>query len=291
MGYDVWKTLFTNDFDCDKYIYHYTSIENAMQIITSNQLIFSELNISNDFPEEKVRIGYIDKTNGRNIEDCAQAREINSFLQKRSKLLRLLCFCVDQKPSPKSLKNMAFIHTNHGIDKYFDVTGRGFAAPSMWSQYKHKDAVCFIINKSSFERYLDVDADFCIHKLVKYLGYDSYFEIDSVKLDDLYSRICLYNKRNQPLSRAIKKSPEYFDFNFFYKDIAWQSDCEYRYVAVANYSGDSVCITQFDKYVEGIVCSEDIDPVDEFMLINQINGICELKKISFRDKFHRLLEK
>ena len=291
MGYDVWKTLFTNDLDCDKYIYHYTSIENAMQIIASNQFIFSELNISNDLPEEKVRIGYIDKTNGRNIEDCTQAREINSFFHKRSELLRLLCFCVDQKPSPQNLKNMAFIHTNHGIDKYFDVTGRGFAAPSMWSRYNHKDTVCFIINKSSFERYLDVDAEFCKHKLVRYLDYDSYFEINSIKLADLYSRICLYNKRHLSLSHAIKKIPEYIEFNFFYKHIAWQSDCEYRYVAVADSSDDSVCITQFDKYVEGIVCNEDIDPADESMLINRINGICELKKISFRDKFYRLLEK
>lgn len=291
MGFDVWKTLFTNDFDCNKYIYHYTSIENALQIIASNQLSFSMLSSSNDFYEEKVRIAYVDVANGKNIEDCAQAQEVNAFFQKRSKLLQLLCFCVDQKPSARKLKRMAFIHTNQSIDKYFDMTGRGFAIPSMWAKYNHKNAVCFIINKASFERYLDADTDFCKHKQIKYLSHDSYFEIDNKKLADLHSRICLYKTRRSSLSRVIKKCPEYIDFNFFHKNIAWQPECEYRYVTVSNSSDELVCVTQLDKYIESIVCNEDIDPANELELNNQIKGMCELKKISFRGKFYTLLEK
>ena len=291
MGYDVWKTLFTRDFNCDKYIYHYTSVENAIQIIQSNQMVFSGLSASNDFLEEKVRIAYIDKANNKNIEDCPEAKAFNCFLQKRSKLLQLLCFCVDTKFPPAKLKKMAFIHTNHNIDKYFDITGRGFASPYMWSKYQHKNAVCFILNKAAFEKYLNADADFWVAKQVRYLGPSSYFEIDSEKLTDLHSKMCLFSKKRISLSRKIIKIPEYIDFNFFFKDISFQGECEYRYVAMANCAEDTVCVTQLDKYIEGIVCSEDIDSEVERDLIALLNNSCDIKKISFRDSFYRLLEK
>lgn len=187
---------------------------------------------------------------------------------------------------------MSSIHEEKEIDKFFDVTGRGFASPFLWSQYKHSNAICLIINKASFERKLNSAARFCIHKPIKYLNYDNWIEIDRQKLDDLYTAITLYEDGKISFLQLIQRCPEYFDYNFFFKNIDWKSENEYRYVAVPNSKDEYVCISGLDDCViEGIVCSEDIDPANESKLANLINGKYELKKISFRDKFYRLIDK
>ena len=56
MEFDIWKPLYVDEFDCDKYLYHYTSFETAIKIIYSNQLLFSLIGRTNDTSESKMKI-------------------------------------------------------------------------------------------------------------------------------------------------------------------------------------------------------------------------------------------
>lgn len=289
MGYDVWKTLFTDDFNCDKYLYHYTSVENAKLIISCNQLNFSPLNNSNDFIEEKVRISYVNKSDNSYIGNCMQVSQVSEYLRKRSKLLQLLCFSMDSHFTKAKINNLSFIHTKNK-DNYFDVTGRGFAIPCMWAKYiPNHNGVCLIINKSAFESFLEIDVDYFVHDKVKYLNYDKYYEIDNIGLDNLYRKVCLLNSKSISFKRSIQRNSDYFNYNFFHKNIAWQQECEYRYVALKNSCNDTSAVSQFSNYLEGIVCDENIDDVSENEINQQVAGICEIRKLSFCDKYLKLL--
>lgn len=289
MGYDVWKTLFTNDFNASKYIYHYTTIENAKQIISANEICFSDLSRTNDLAEEKVRIAYVDKKKAINLENSPQASEINRFFQRRSKLLQLLCFCKDSQYTESKLKNLSHVHPDHNTDQYFDVTGRGFSLPYMWSRYPEGDGVCLIINKAAFEKQIDVDVDFCVHGSVKYYADDRYYKLDCEKQNALYEKLLLYNANRASVSRVIQKEPVYIEYNFLHKNIAWLREQEYRYISLKNQLAEQVSVKALGTYLEGVVCSEKIRLLDEKDLKKLVCKICELQKITFRDKYYRLL--
>ena len=45
MEFDIWKPLYADKFDCNKYLYHYTNFETAIKIISGNLPVKAKLNI------------------------------------------------------------------------------------------------------------------------------------------------------------------------------------------------------------------------------------------------------
>lgn len=53
---DVWYTWHDTEFDCEKYLYHYTSVEKASKILYYKTLRFLPIVNTNDTIESKVRL-------------------------------------------------------------------------------------------------------------------------------------------------------------------------------------------------------------------------------------------
>lgn len=56
--FEIWKALYVDEFDTQKYLYHYTSAETAMKILHRNNLLFGKLSNVNDTTEAKIRISF-----------------------------------------------------------------------------------------------------------------------------------------------------------------------------------------------------------------------------------------
>lgn len=123
MSSNVWRTLFTSNFDCGQYLYHYTSIEKAIKIIYSKQLWFSSINNTNDTTEAKLRIKFKKVNSNKNITPDERTLAVTNYLSQRSDSIRILCFSQDADLTEKELNQAIKLHYNHEKDKYFDISG------------------------------------------------------------------------------------------------------------------------------------------------------------------------
>ena len=79
MGYEIWKTI--DQVDTQKYLYHYTSMENAYKILYSKVLRFSNLCSTNDIFEQRPKLIFEDLSNTENISNGgAQTRANGKYL-------------------------------------------------------------------------------------------------------------------------------------------------------------------------------------------------------------------
>ena len=54
----VWNTWHDEHFDCDEYLYHYTSFEKTCKILFYNSLRFSTITRTNDTIEAKIKLKF-----------------------------------------------------------------------------------------------------------------------------------------------------------------------------------------------------------------------------------------
>ena len=282
MSYDVWKTLFTGDFDCDKFLYHYTGIEKAIKILYSNKLRFSEIKKTNDTAESKIRIIYKNGDGTIMDENNEKIRTVNDYFNKYHDIVRLLCFSQDQQLSVKDTVKAVDCHPNHKVDRYYDVSGRGFALPRMWAQYATDNTgVCFIINKESFEKQLQKQVQIFTSRKVEYKSFFTHFTIDENKLEIIYEKAIMAANGPLPLITMIQKDKDFQKYNFFVKLKDWENEHEYRYLAVIEQAKPSLEIGNLQKYLVGIVVGEKIDPAYETVIRKLVPENCAVKKISF----------
>lgn len=279
MSYEVWKTLFTKDFDCKKYIYHYTNLDNALKIILSNKLYFSDLNAKNDFPEEKVGIIHKDLT-GNDNEINNKIKHIENFLQKRSSLIQLLCFCKDENIKQKVIEEISLNIENFDTNKYFNVMGRGFANPFMWSKYiKGNDGVCLVINMRKFEQILKTDVNFFVSQPVKYLPLNYNYIINSS--NSLSEDIYRIKKQKKSITNLMRNDKSYIEYNFFHKRNDWKKENEYRYITFKEKKDNKLYVGDVDKYLEGIVLNKSTEIQNEQILELSQNNKYPIQRITF----------
>jgi len=180
---EIWKTLFDDDFDTDKYIYHYTNFENAQKIIESKCLRFSRLGKTNDTSEAKARISYI----GKSKDFEKKVNTVDEFFNKNIDYVRTLCFSTDI-----TIKKDKKFHElkNNRHRQYCDISRRGFALPRMWAQYaENNEGVCLIVNKEKLESKFKKKA--VIHKSakVKYKQFFENYQINEEKQNEIYEKI------------------------------------------------------------------------------------------------------
>lgn len=285
MGYDVWKTLYTGDFDTKKYLYHYTNIDKAIKIIHSQELRFASITKTNDTSEAKLKIIYIDNNNNELLESDCRVKKVNKYFKKYHEVVRLLCFSLDTTLTIAEKKAAYTLHKNHSRDKYYDVSGRGFALPRMWSQYaSNNEGVCFIINKDEFEKNVSKKLDFYKPSKVRYKGFFSCCKIEEKKLNELYEKVEMVANGGLTLVNLMQKDREFLNYNFFEKLNDWENEHEYRYIALTDKLENKIAVNNLFDYLEGVVIGEKIDPAYEEVIRKIIGSRCEVKKIYFGNR-------
>ena len=97
MKTDVWKTLYGDNFDTEKYLYHYTSIDNAINIIHSDSLLFSQISKTNDTSEAKMKLIFSTDRIDNEKEYREKTELITKYFSDSNSVVQLLCFSMDIK--------------------------------------------------------------------------------------------------------------------------------------------------------------------------------------------------
>lgn len=289
MEYDVWKTLFTKDLDNDKYLYHYTTVNNAIDILSSNCLKFHPINNYNNYVGTKVGIVCANSRTGvrLNKKEKEQQIQVKKYLHNNWNNLQMLCFSTDISISDSEINDFLTAHTSEDKDIYFDVTGRGFALPSMWSKFSSSNnGVCFIVNKKMFEENLRLKTPIFFGEEVKYFNFFQHHEINREQLAQLCRQISNFNNNFWTLENLMTNDEHYIKYNFFEKLDCCKHEHEYRYVVFNNLHQDVITVDKFSEYLDGIVI-DGLSPELEEQLSNHINSACKIRRINFNDDYCR----
>lgn len=293
MKLDIWKPLYVDDFDCDKYLYHYTSVETAVKIICSDSLLFSHISRTNDTSEAKMKIAF-DQTH---ITDADKYKEITTkifeYFKQYTQVVQLLCFSLDAKISEK--ERQKYIKSMGKKDIYYDVSGRGFALPRMWAQYAgNNEGVCFIFNRNKLISLIEKKVAFAKHEHVKYKKFFDRYLITNDKMEDLYEKISMVSNGSLTLLGMIQKDKDFLRYNFFEKLDDWKNEHEYRILALIDKKDKNdyrLPIKGLSSFLEGVVIGEKMDFAYEKtikMLIESIDKNCEVKRIRFDTRLCKL---
>lgn len=211
--------------NCGQYVYHYTTLEKALEyILNNNTLRFSSFNQVNDPKESKTRgLGFI---LGNDEEEMLYKSEGRKMVLLANKIFenynKLICFSCDD-PKINKVKNE--------IKNFY----RGCCRPRMWAQYSgnHK-GVCLKFDKIALNQCIRESLDakgLVMGNNVKYVNlsgdYEKAFQIDfcNVKKYGIVSYLLKYH---------FKK---YKNELFFLKSLDWRDELEYRWVLVGQEEG------------------------------------------------------
>lgn len=288
MAFDVWKTLYTDKFDSTRFLYHYSSFDKAIKILQSGSLRFSPINKTNDTVEAKVRISFVQPSDASEKDYALKTQTIYNYFTAHHPEVRLLCFSTDH-----SLDNGDLYNTEqHTLAKYkyYDVSGRGFALPRMWSQYAdNNQGVCFVFDKEKLLDQAKKSIALCQEGMVSYKKCTDYYYIDEHTVETLYTQIS--TTANGSLAFVpMMQNTDFIQYNFFQKLEDWKNEREYRIIALTGNEAP-LFIQNLPSFLEGIVIGENIDPAYEEvikLLVSQHHTRCAVKKISFSGQICKL---
>ena len=213
MERDEIKSILTNEYNNDTFLFHYTSLDACCSIIESKQLRMGNLANTNDplefcgFPSPCF-IGDIETS------DMAKKFSENQEAQNlRNKAIRILCFCQD------------FTYEELKEGKYTQIfaanfLNKGWARVRMWAQYadNHKGA-CLVFDKAKFQQQfkkLEKDDVRLKEQKITYTNIFADFEsimtleITEVDIEKDFSEFYLDEKR---LSFLFRKCEDFHDEN------------------------------------------------------------------------------
>jgi hypothetical protein len=282
MKNDTWRTLLTDDFETDKYLYHYTTVTKLIKILSSQELRFSSLNQTNDTTESKTKIRFLEDDEKENI-DNEQARIINQYITQRNKNVCLLCFSKDVKLKPTEKERIKQLYADPDRDIFFDVTGRGFALPRMWAQYAgNHEGACLVIDKKELEKRIKNDVANFQQGSVQYKGAFSPYFIGKKDADSIFTKIKNEANGQMVLVKLMETNSAFIRHNYFTKQKDWESEREYRYIALTdNEASNHQKVSGLFTFLKGIVLGEKIDPAFEKAIRMMVGKVCEVKKIIF----------
>ncbi|MBD5542720.1 MAG: DUF2971 domain-containing protein [Lachnospiraceae bacterium] len=291
MSFDIWKPLYVDDFDCEKYLYHYTNFDTAIKIIHSNTLLFSSVSKTNDTSESKIKIGFeYSKTCNQDLyKDMIY--KITDYLKKYTQIVQLLCLSMDTKISESERKKYLAVMSHK--DVYYDVSGRGFALPRMWAQYaNNNEGVCFVFNKAKLLEQVKSKIAFSKSATVKYKKFYNKYIITVDRMKSLYDKISLLENGSLTLLDMIQKDKDFLNYNLFEKLDDWKNEHEYRIIALIDKKDSRMPVSQMASYLEGIVVGEKMDKAYEQtikLLSSSINPKCEVKRIQFDSRMCKVI--
>lgn len=258
----------------DKLLFHYTSLESACNILSSNKLRLSNLANMND-PLEFCKPDCFGFGDVRTDIMKKAMRELMASLQERENKIRLICFCKDFYCKGE--------WNNENLQNYSsNLTFKGWARSRMWAQYadNHR-GVCLVFNKSEFNGEFKKLANNHIKILEpQKITYTNYLnELESAMTDELdvknhdsnFLHFYLDDERTKYL---FQKSEDFRDEN------------EYRFVLI----DDNLDSSKTDKFIDfgtsikAVILGERFSPILKFSLQNnieqfRINWHCGMPKL------------
>jgi len=161
-------------------------------------------------------------------------RELNNYLNN---ILQLVCF------SEGNIMNFIGDIDDDGeeIDIVNDIIGNAklmdfslrppYYLPRMWAQYsKNQKGVCLIFEKTKILEQLEKQVENEYHFKHKKIKYKDFMKNDLL-LDQAITQTYTYNNLNlEPKDFVQKYLNGDADINYFYKDINWRDENEYRFL-------------------------------------------------------------
>lgn len=204
--------------DPDKYVYHYTKRETALEwILPSMKLRLCPFESVNDPRESKIWFFEIYKGIGQNISLHHMDLGYEASALAKSTTLLLCCSADDPDLDPKER------------DYWFR---RGFGYPRMWEQYadNHK-GVCFVLDRELLHEAIraEVGDEGLYHGRVTYGNILGAIQGSP----DLAYPFCLQYSDIEKSGLAAVVDDHVHRFHreiFFRKHLNWRDECEYRWV-------------------------------------------------------------
>ena len=288
------RTIYSEGFNCEKFIYHYTSFETALRIIHSDKLLFSQLNNTNDPSEKKIKISFMPNgiKNKKEYDDIRNS--IVEYFDTYHKLFQAICFCQDIKLKNDELQKA--ISRMNPKDRFYDFSGRGFALPRMWAQYgENSKGVCLIFNKKTILSSVDKDISIKKYKQVEYYPFYHRFELDKNKMNDIYRRISQSTNGVYTLINLLEVDSDFINYNFFEKNSDWENEREFRIIAMTDYYAKEkrVAINNIHDALEGIVIGENAEEINIISLkaiLKKHAKKCKIRRLIFSDRLYRIKE-
>ncbi len=255
--YDIWKALYVDEFNHKKYLYHYTSADSATKILHTNSLLFGKISKTNDTTESKVRISF-DPPSTADKNYQKKCDSISNYLTSNKDIFQLMCLSTDTKLTPAERRKYLLKITSN--DKYYDVSGRGFALPRMWAQYAHNhEGVCFVLNREKLIQMIKDNFSFYRADYVKYSNICDRYHFDNQKINSLYQKISTSTNGNLPLLSQVNDN-DFLLYNFYNKSSDWENEHEYRVIIYVDpTNAERVKIPKITDAIEGIVIGERMD--------------------------------
>ena len=258
----VRPVMFQVHVEHDRFLYHYTSIETALNHILADQTIqIGSFRGTNDPKESKnwefsVAMGNMEAS----YEETTEARNAIAALIKDK--AKVLCFSQD--------KNYCDIEPlNH-------IYSRGFAKPRMWAQYGgNHTGVCLvfdwaIIAKAMTEQFSGNTTDV-------YWGAVRYVN-RQLGEDVLRSGYTINYPQLKNLGREVYVRRHVFSHHerlFFEKAADWRDEDEYRWVLISDRPGN--LYVNFGPALAGVVFGQYTEESDISAVVKAARQIGEIK--------------
>lgn len=226
--------MFDPSVSTDKYLYHYTKLETALEHIFPNrQLRLGLFSLTNDPRESKT--WFFSLTNPP-LDDINELLSINlAFSQGLRMGCKLLCLSMDEPEKPETI-----------------YEGRGYHRPRMWAQYadNHR-GVCFVFNKELLIRTAQQEL---FGKGTLYAGavtYDKHIGFDSEAFSVRYQQYLSLGVTNL----VQKMIDRHYRTYYMKKHIDWQQEHEYRFVLRG--SGETPEFISIQDSIEAVILGPD----------------------------------
>lgn len=234
--------MFTFLNDSKKYVYHYTSIDTAVDYILKDEtLLVSCYNKTNDPKETKDWFFIPGSNHGRCLDKYTPeylSKIMNPVIKEAT---HVICFTKDE------------VLTGN-VD---DMARRGFCKPRMWAQYgdKHK-GVCLIfdfeeLSEAFHERFCEYNYD---SNNVTYKDRD----IAEIQMDQTYVVNVDALEDFGHIDYARAHAAKFKQRLFFEKASDWSNENEYRWV-LFDFDGNLPPKFSFKSSLKGIVFGADCD--------------------------------
>lgn len=270
-----------------KYLYYYTTYNDAVKILFYDTLKFSKLNSSNDAFEQKPKV----KFDSKDLALQKMFTQIHDGFEKIRDNIRILCFSTDAvfEKIQKQYQEMNLLLSKDLIRE--NVMGRGFALPRMWAQYANKNhGVCFVFDKKKLEDRFKKSRIVFNSEYVDYVAYYKPFEITEEQLDYIQNGINI--DPSYYVKQITSIDSKYIKYNYFTKLEDWSSENEYRYITFIDRVVDDVVeVSSISSALCGLVIGERMCDVEKHMisllLEDSFDGL-PLKQIVFEDLTTRI---
>lgn len=281
----IWAPI--GNVEQGRFLYYYTTYNNAVKTLYYDTLKFSRLNASNDAFEQKPKV----KLDSEDLTLQQMFTHIHDGFEKIRDNIRILCFSTDAdfKKIQEQYQEMNSVLSKDLIRE--NVMGRGFALPRMWAQYANKNhGVCFVFDKKKLEERFKKSRIVFKSRHVDYVAYYTPFEITEEQINNIQKGI------NMDPSYFVKQittsDSKYIDYNYFTKLEDWSSENEYRYITFSDRDVDEdVEISSISSALCGVVIGERMCDIEKHMislLLEDRFDDLPLKQIVFEDLTTRI---